>query len=368
MRFGPIILAAAVWGLAGCSSDDAPAADSATSTGEVTTSLPSVCIPGQQVPCACPGGLGGVQVCAPDGGSLGPCACPDPGTSSTTAPADTGDSTTTTTTDATTTGDSTTTDGTDTSAPDCFPPCMGKEQCLNGECYCFELLGNYGHCDDDYLCPLGQSCLVDDVSNPTLGACFPTICDDDCECPDGPDGAPSSCDPLLGNGVGYCNVPCSGGAPCPDGMECMFDLCMWPLPGDCCTANDAPGCDEAMCEAIVCAIDLSCCDTVWDQGCVESATIWCDQCSPPPYGDCLHGVACPTGLTCVTDEAESIGWCTLGCVSDADCQPPPPTGTAPAICGPINPMTDACQLNCSMGQTCPTGMVCWGGYACVWEA
>jgi hypothetical protein len=39
-----------------------------------------VCLPGQQVACACPGGLVGAQVCRDDGQGLDPCQCPDGGT------------------------------------------------------------------------------------------------------------------------------------------------------------------------------------------------------------------------------------------------------------------------------------------------
>ena len=37
----------------------------------------TACTPGAQVACACPGGSGGIQVCAADGSGLGTCACPD---------------------------------------------------------------------------------------------------------------------------------------------------------------------------------------------------------------------------------------------------------------------------------------------------
>ncbi len=84
------------------------------------------------------------------------------------------------------------------------------------------------------------------------------------------------------------------------------------------------------------------------------------------YGDCVNGMTCDTGDTCVV--GPGIGWCSVtGCLGDAECQPPPPTGDAPAICTPINDTTDACLLDCSLGQTCPDGMVCFSSAVCGWE-
>lgn len=39
--------------------------------------------------------------------------------------------------------------------------------------------------------------------------------------------------------------------------------------GDCCTAGDAPGCDDAQIESCVCAQDDYCCDAAWDSLCVD---------------------------------------------------------------------------------------------------
>lgn len=377
--------------LTGCPGDDvSQVSESDGSTTDPTTAGPSVCIPGQQVACACPGGAEGAQVCAPDGGSLGPCECPEPPGGSTTmeqvdttAGSTTGepDTTTGSTTREGSTGSSTTdgpvsgsstSEGSTTSGEGCNPPCSDDEVCVDGLCepiICAEIPGIYEPCSLDVACGLGQSCLVDDVAAATLGVCVPSGCVDECECPPGPDGFATSCDDLLGDGVGRCNVPCGGGGPCPDGMQCMFDICMWPIPGDCCTNTGTPGCDDAMCEAIVCLGDASCCDTAWDQSCADAAVLLCPTvCEPPQYGDCINGAACPAGQTCIADAGQTLGWCAdVNCVGDAECQPPPPTGTAPAVCGAINDTADACLLDCSAGQTCPDGMSCFAGFACVWN-
>ncbi|MHC4908360.1 MAG: hypothetical protein ACYTF9_01385, partial [Planctomycetota bacterium] len=46
-------------------------------------------------------------------------------------------------------------------------------------------------------------------------------------------------------------------------------------PSDCYEANGTPGCDNAQCEADVCAADSFCCDTAWDQICADAAAKLC---------------------------------------------------------------------------------------------
>ena len=91
------------------------------------------------------------------------------------------------------------------------------------------------------------------------------------------------------------------------------------------------------------------------------------------YNDCLNmgNVVCDTeGSTCLLDNvmAPTVGSCALrDCVDDCDCPEAPPTGTAPAICDDVlGPGMNACVLDCSDGQTCPTGMDCFGGQICLW--
>jgi hypothetical protein len=48
---------------------------------------------------------------------------------------------------------------------------------------------------------------------------------------------------------------------------------------DCCIANGGPGCDDAGCEATVCADWPSCCDTRWHEMCgIRASTACCDVC------------------------------------------------------------------------------------------
>ena len=50
--------------------------------------------------------------------------------------------------------------------------------------------------------------------------------------------------------------------------------------GDCCSVHSTPGCDDAVCEADVCAVDASCCSSGWDEACRSLAASLCSICSP----------------------------------------------------------------------------------------
>ncbi len=99
---------------------------------------------------------------------------------------------------------------------------------------------------------------------------------------------------------------------------------------------------------------------------------------PPPmgFGDCAtmpEMDACMMSELCVVDDPgmPTVAVCTeLGCAVAADCPPAPPGGDAPVECGDINGdgMPADCFLDCSGGQTCPTGMDCFMSFICVWPA
>ena len=49
--------------------------------------------------------------------------------------------------------------------------------------------------------------------------------------------------------------------------------------GPCCSANGTPGCEVNSVESCVCAADAFCCDTLWDEMCVEAiGTNSCGTC------------------------------------------------------------------------------------------
>lgn len=87
------------------------------------------------------------------------------------------------------------------------------------------------------------------------------------------------------------------------------------------------------------------------------------------YGDCINNPeeeVCVDGEDCLNVGA-GTGVCgLLDCADDGDCSAPGSGDATPVCLGLMNGGT-ACALDCSMGQTCPNGMVCAMEFACVWE-
>jgi len=50
--------------------------------------------------------------------------------------------------------------------------------------------------------------------------------------------------------------------------------------GDCCMANGSQGCEDPVCEAVVCSMDALCCTTEWDALCADQALIHCPGVCP----------------------------------------------------------------------------------------
>jgi hypothetical protein len=72
------------------------------------------------------------------------------------------------------------------------------------------------------------------------------------------------------------------------------------------------------------------------------------------YSHCLDYTDCPLNDGCMTiGGAGTNGYCTD--TTCPTCVPAP--GVAPVICITVTGYS-LCALDCSAGQTCPTGMVC----------
>ncbi len=95
------------------------------------------------------------------------------------------------------------------------------------------------------------------------------------------------------------------------------DLCGGGGGGDCCTASGGLGCGDAACEAAVCAQDGFCCSVAWDSLCASQAASLCpDLCGG-------GGSGCGTGGDCCTASGglgcDDVACCTTVCAVDTFC-------------------------------------------------
>jgi hypothetical protein len=98
-----------------------------------------------------------------------------------------------------------------------------------------------------------------------------------------------SCDGANLNGQTCVSLGFAGGGVLTCTAGCGFDTsgCIGGGGGDCCAAHAGTGCDDATCEATICAADPFCCDTQWDDICANAAIA-----SPACQG---VGGSCPGG-------------------------------------------------------------------------
>lgn len=110
---------------------------------------------------------------------------------------------------------------------------------------------------------------------------------------------------------------------------------------------------------------------------VDDSTTGPPVCNDVPgnYADCLgvgnvvDTTGCAGANNCITGGDPTIaGVCSVTpCVDTCDCPGAPATGNAPIACDAITGGVEQfCYLDCSGGQTCPTGMICFADLACVW--
>jgi hypothetical protein len=104
------------------------------------------------------------------------------------------------------------------------------------------------------------------------------------------------------------------------------------------------------------------------------------ECTTPPagvFGNCIAGgpAACEAegSTVCPTDNLDnpSLGVCAKRCDDICDCWAAPATGDAAVSCVALvnGDPTKTCVLDCSSGETCPTGMECLDSLSiCVWPA
>lgn len=229
---------------------------------------------------------------------------------------------------------------------DCFLDCSGGEACPDGMfcgqgvCYAGDDPGaipEYGDClNNEGTCEDMGQCLSDGA---TFGACATNGCTDASDCSDAPDtGTAEPTCTTLPDDSSICTLGCSDDETCPDGMICLAlslgddDIgshCMWPVP--------------------------------------EAPEVGFDDCANNPDSICLEGEVCVSDD--VADPATAV-CAQTGCTDPTtDCRDLPPGGDAVAACAEIDDTSDGeeCVIDCSGGETCPTGMACAAAGYCTWE-
>jgi hypothetical protein len=200
--------------------------------------------------------------------------------------------------------------------------------------------GNYANCMTDDPSAHGTDvsvcgspdavCVTDRPRHPSAGVCAVDACESACDCPPPPPtgNAPVVCDEILEGAGRQCHMSCAEGEICPEGMFCYGGyVCAWPA---------------------------------FDAG--------------VPYGDCVNESEDVCGPTqqCRTDDDETptFGVCArLGCDDVSHCPAVPTSGDAVLTCAPlVHGQPNACYLDCSRGETCPDGMVCFDDLNCAWQA
>lgn len=129
--------------------------------------------------------------------------------------------------------------------------------------------------------------------------------------------------------------------------------CELPEPTNhCFEVNDyTPGCNDALCENVVCAITGSCCYNAYTQECVDTARRHAWACVPPKYGnDCLE--ESPYGGC--NDERCAITACEVrsGCCDSTE------IGTWGDVCTKIAAGLCVPDVIPKPNKTCPLGFAC----------
>ncbi|MGP1345871.1 MAG: hypothetical protein ACTS3F_04280 [Phycisphaerales bacterium] len=88
----------------------------------------------------------------------------------------------------------------------------------------------------------------------------------------GPFGACCFDDGACEDGLSIYTCQAIGGVFQGEGSACEAGLCPSGVVSSCCEPQNSPGCDNPVCQAIVCGDDPFCCEVVWDALCAKRAT------------------------------------------------------------------------------------------------
>ncbi len=87
--------------------------------------------------------------------------------------------------------------------------------------------------------------------------------------------------------------------------------CGSPAAGSCLNSSVSPGCNDTSCCTVVCASAPTCCQTAWDQSCVNLALALCSDCGDPGAGSCFEINGTPS--------CDNAACCLAVCAVDASC-------------------------------------------------
>lgn len=231
---------------------------------------------------------------------------------------------------------------------------------------CGDCGGGGGGCGDG-ACGADEDCLI---CPEDCGQCGGTSCCEPHDSPGCEDAAVQQC--VCAEDVYCCDVEwdgicvnevnslgcgdCEGGPTCGDGdcvggetcSNCPEDCGQCPELESCCEPHDSPGCDDPNVQACVCELDAYCCETAWDEICVDEVggegCGSCEGCIPDCTGKECGGDGC-TGTCgeCGPQESCQNGKCIGGCAPQC----------AGKECG-----NDGCGGSCG---DCAPGKDCQGG-------
>lgn len=179
-------------------------------------------------------------------------------------------------------------------------PCTDTDVCVNGQCF-----GSAGSCDDGNPCT-EDSC--DEAGGCVNAPLSDVPCEDGDECT-----GEGLC--VEGECIGGENV-CGdcGNDICEDGESCGSCPDDCGLCGDCCAIQEGPGCEDEAVETCTCELDSYCCETAWDELCIEQAVADCDLvCEVQGCGDAV----CDETESCESCP-EDCGECMAGCCEPSD--------------------------------------------------
>lgn len=152
---------------------------------------------------------------------------------------------------------------------------------------------------------------------------------------------------LVAGLVGLHPRQSAAGSDCPPGAS-----------GSCIEPHDTPGCGNPVCCESVCQVIFACCETAWDEICIEVANDVCDNTSCPAEGACdeVHdGVGCED-YVCCDFTCDFDGFCCYAlwdtwCVDQALQLCPPAVCTLavpPGAIDEVEPCTERLNDGCNL--------------------